>query len=83
MTQMSKQTILQRDFCPWGKFDEVNSALIILFSLNNKSNEIHNSNILGLTLRVEFFNPFAVCIILEGFHGLEGVKQESGEELGP
>ena len=35
------------------------------------------------SLRIENHDPFAVCITLEGCHGLEGVKEESWEELGP
>ena len=38
---------------------------------------------LRLSLAEEFFNPFAVCVILEGFHGLEGVKQKPWKETSP
>ena len=36
-----------------------------------------------LSLGVEFLNPLAVCVILEWFHGLKGVKQEPREETIP
>ena len=32
---------------------------------------------------VKFINPFTVCVVHEGFHGLEGVKQEPWEEASP
>ena len=48
-----------------------------------KKKTIHNSNIYGSSLWVEFLDPFAVCIALVGCQSLEGVKEESWEELGP
>ena len=39
--------------------------------------------LLRLSLGVEFLNPFAVCVILEGFHCHEGMKQEPWEEASP
>ena len=41
-------------------------------------NDLHH-----LSLRIEFLDPFAVCVTLEGSHGLEGVKQEPWEEASP
>ena len=39
--------------------------------------------LLCLSLGVEFLDPFAVCVILEGFHGHVGVEQEPWEEASP
>jgi len=34
-------------------------------------------------LGIEFLDPFAVCVMLEVFHGLKGVKQEPWKETIP
>ena len=39
--------------------------------------------LLRISLGVEFIDPFAVCVMPEVFHGLEGVKQELWKETSP